>query len=492
MGQSSSSFLLPQGVEGVCCGTSTDHANSLLRRDEFDYRRQKRQAARNKNYELPLDGRFSLCTFRSKLVFPFRSDVFVRLYDDYNNNENYLVNFSSTPTSRTTISAALGRPPTPLEERYSLAKEVGRGSFGVVYEAKRKAGATATSVVEDLSSGPGGRPTSSNYAGGTQSTIRVAVKSWMLSQNKEPLKTRTSTGATSSGVVSTSTTKTTYNKNNEHYPVLNDRVAYENFCRERDILTQLDHPHIIKIFEAHEDINGLHLVLELCRGGELYRYVASHALHGTHVPEGECQEYLLQMVRGIGYLHAQGIVHRDVKTENWLFLYPPDYQASNTGDVNLRSSSKETTSSSSTRQSSIPGAGRGRESSLGSKRGRGRPVSSGGGGTDTTRPGGPKKSFYNVLKLCDFGTAILERESPAHARVGTLSYTSPEVYNGQPARIASDMWSLGVCFYVMLSGQSPLKHHHLLKGLGYYIRPCCVRVSVKCSRHDGSPQTQDP
>jgi len=44
----------------------------------------------------------------------------------------------------------------------------------------------------------------------------------------------------------------------------------EKFKIEIDIMTQLDHPNVIKLFETFEDSRNVYLVMELCEGGELF------------------------------------------------------------------------------------------------------------------------------------------------------------------------------------------------------------------------------
>lgn len=47
------------------------------------------------------------------------------------------------------------------------------------------------------------------------------------------------------------------------------REQFHLVLRELDILTQLDHPNIIKVFEEYEDDMYYHFVMEYCNGGEL-------------------------------------------------------------------------------------------------------------------------------------------------------------------------------------------------------------------------------
>merc|ERR1711974_529219 len=67
-----------------------------------------------------------------------------------------------------------------------------------------------------------------------------------------------------------------------------------------------------------------------------------------------------------------------------------------------------------------------------------------------TRPGGSE------VKICDFSLAkrivgVVKME------FGQPEYVAPEIVNGEGATFASDMWSIGIITYLMLSGVSPFR-----------------------------------
>lgn len=61
-----------------------------------------------------------------------------------------------------------------------------------------------------------------------------------------------------------------------------------------------------------------------------------------------------------------------------------------------------------------------------------------------------------VVKLTDFGDAVqLNSAHHIHPLLGSPEFASPELVLGEPVSLTSDLWSLGVVTYVLLSGASP-------------------------------------
>lgn len=87
--------------------------------------------------------------------------------------------------------------------------------------------------------------------------------------------------------------------------------------RELEVLRTLDHPHVVRLYESFDDDEHLYLVLELCRGGNLHERLMTH---GGKMCEQEVAVLMKQMISAVQHLHLRGIVHRDVKPENWVFV----------------------------------------------------------------------------------------------------------------------------------------------------------------------------
>mmetsp|Transcript_9261 Transcript_9261/g.20476 ORF Transcript_9261/g.20476 Transcript_9261/m.20476 type:complete len:409 (+) Transcript_9261:348-1574(+) len=92
--------------------------------------------------------------------------------------------------------------------------------------------------------------------------------------------------------------------------------------REIAILKEVDHPNIIKLHEVFEDDHKLHLVMELCTGGELFdRIVAKTQSPEGHFSEYDAAEIVRSILKAIQYCHDElHICHRDLKPKNFLFL----------------------------------------------------------------------------------------------------------------------------------------------------------------------------
>jgi calcium/calmodulin-dependent protein kinase I len=83
---------------------------------------------------------------------------------------------------------------------------------------------------------------------------------------------------------------------------------------EIDILKQLDHPNIVKLYDVYEDERFICLVMELMQGGELFDEI----IERDHFSENEAREAIKALIDAIHYCHKIDITHRDIKPENLL------------------------------------------------------------------------------------------------------------------------------------------------------------------------------
>lgn len=103
----------------------------------------------------------------------------------------------------------------------------------------------------------------------------------------------------------------------------------ETLKREIEILKTMDHPNIIQLVDVFEDEKYLHLVTELCTGGELFdRIIEKTKSAEGHYSEADAAVIVKSCLNAIEYCHTvHNICHRDLKPENFLFQTPaPDSQ----------------------------------------------------------------------------------------------------------------------------------------------------------------------
>lgn len=95
--------------------------------------------------------------------------------------------------------------------------------------------------------------------------------------------------------------------------------------REIEILAEVKHKNIIKLIEVHEDAKYLHLITELCTGGELFdRIIAKTETPEGHYSEKDAAKLIASILHALAYCHELQIVHRDLKPENFLFVSDDD------------------------------------------------------------------------------------------------------------------------------------------------------------------------
>jgi len=75
-----------------------------------------------------------------------------------------------------------------------------------------------------------------------------------------------------------------------------------------------EHPHVVRISGAYEDISCVHLVMELCEGGELFDRIVKKG----HYSEKEAAKLMKTIVGVVEACHSLGVMHRDLKPENFL------------------------------------------------------------------------------------------------------------------------------------------------------------------------------
>lgn len=89
----------------------------------------------------------------------------------------------------------------------------------------------------------------------------------------------------------------------------------KRFLREIEILKSLDHPNVVRFYEAYENKQQYFIVQEICTGGD---FAKAFELQECGFLEKDARDFMWQILISINYLHQKGIAHRDIKPENFL------------------------------------------------------------------------------------------------------------------------------------------------------------------------------
>ena len=166
-------------------------------------------------------------------------------------------------------------------------------------------------------------------------------------------------------------------------PGANDEsiAAFDRFLQEYEMIADLDHPNIVKIYDLGVADDHAHIAMEYLDAGDLRQRISEKIFASVAV------KYLREIASALARIHEVGILHRDLKP----------------GNVMLRRD--------------------------------------------------------NSIALIDFGLAKrlrLEMEITGSGEIfGTPYYMSPEQGHGNPVDERSDIYSLGVIFFEMLTGEKP-------------------------------------
>ncbi|MBI1271084.1 protein kinase [bacterium] len=188
-----------------------------------------------------------------------------------------------------------------------------------------------------------------------------------------------------------------------------DEVSVKRLEREATAMGKLQHPAIATMYDfGMTDEGQPYIVMELMRGENLKQYLKQKG----RLEAEEALAIFLQISEAMAYAHGMGLMHRDLKPENIMFA------------EDLKELEQ----------------------------------------TDTLVTPARK----SAIKVLDFGIARHTEESLMLTRtgqiVGSASYMSPEQCSGKkPVDTRTDIYSLGVIMYEMLTGSLPYKGETFLE-----------------------------
>ncbi|XP_051947713.1 hormonally up-regulated neu tumor-associated kinase-like [Xyrauchen texanus] len=93
-----------------------------------------------------------------------------------------------------------------------------------------------------------------------------------------------------------------------------DSYVFKNMKREPRIHQIIRHPNIVLLLETLETENCYYMAMELCGGGDLMDRICER----KRLEEKEVRRFTRQILSAVEHLHRHGIVHRDLKIENFL------------------------------------------------------------------------------------------------------------------------------------------------------------------------------
>lgn len=175
------------------------------------------------------------------------------------------------------------------------------------------------------------------------------------------------------------------------------KMAGDSFVRatmlERNILGDVGHPFILKLYHAFQEKDRLVLIVDFCVGGSVHYHVNLAVKQtGKGLDELRAGFYVAEIALALAYLHKHGIVHRDLKLENVLLKASGHIVICDFGTSKLL-----------------------------------RPV-------DDTK-----------------------KKLPTHTKsiIGTPAYMAPEMLLEQPYNFSVDWWALGVTLFTCLRAKLP-------------------------------------
>jgi len=93
-----------------------------------------------------------------------------------------------------------------------------------------------------------------------------------------------------------------------------DLLQESDLWQEIELMRGMDHPLVLRLFRTYEDADNIHMIMEVCSGGELFDAIEN----AGNFSETTAATLFQQMLTAVSYIHCKSICHRDLKPENFL------------------------------------------------------------------------------------------------------------------------------------------------------------------------------
>jgi len=98
-----------------------------------------------------------------------------------------------------------------------------------------------------------------------------------------------------------------------------DQESVDGMLREARLLSTLEHPNIVTIYDADVDKDGPYVVMELLQGDDMDALMAKNAMTGK-----DFRHFATQCLEALSAAHSKNIIHRDIKPNNIVLKWLPN------------------------------------------------------------------------------------------------------------------------------------------------------------------------
>ena len=231
----------------------------------------------------------------------------------------------------------------------------------------------------------------------------------------------------------------------------------EEILREINILKNLDHPNVMKIYEFLEDDKNYYLIQEFCDEGDLETALDNKKIYCEFL----VRFIMYQVFLAINYLHTNNIVHQDIKKRNISIIKLVEEEKNENKKLKTKNSLNNKLKRLNSEKILYSNPLK-KDDDIFIKINENKEIQEEFTKNKLIKKLSKKAKEYlyelsrRSIKVIDFGEAIFMPQKKKYIDdiAGTLNYLSPELIKGQMIK-ELDEWSCGVLMYYLLSGKFP-------------------------------------